>query len=117
MPSEIRVPFTVHPGIFQVLGGQLVSDKLRAISELVKNAYDADASHVKVNFKDSDEHQITIEDNGNGMDLSTIRNGWLQIGTPLKRMSTVSPRKHRPFSGSMGIGRLSAFSISDEVVL
>ncbi len=117
MDKDFDVHFTVHPGIFQVLGGQLVSDTLRALSELVKNSYDADASVAEVSFEEKPTRSIVVSDDGHGMSLLEIRKGWLQIGTPLKRDRTESEEKGRPYSGSMGIGRLAAFSISDQVVL
>src|SRR6266480_4619958 len=117
MVTDFDVPFTVHPGIFQVLGSQLVSDPLRALSELVKNSYDADATVVEVNFEEGDPRRIIVTDDGHGMSLREIRDGWLQLGSPLKRNRTMSEEKERPLSGSMGIGRLAAFSLSNDVVL
>jgi signal transduction histidine kinase len=112
-----NVQFTVHPGIFQALGSQLVSEPLRALSELVKNAYDADASVAKIIFKDGRKRTISVVDDGHGMSLEEIGEGWLQLGTPLKRERIASEKKRRILSGSMGIGRLAAFSLADEVIL
>src|SRR6266571_3623675 len=106
MPAT-QAGITVNPEILQVLGEQLVSDHITALSELVKNAYDADAERVEVEFTGGD--RLVVSDNGHGMNLDNIRHGWLQIGTPLKRRTSTSPVKKRVFAGSMGIGRLAAF--------
>src|SRR2546426_8303165 len=104
---------TVNPEILHVLGEQLVSDRITALSELVKNSYDADAEKVEIEFSGGDS--ISISDDGHGMNLDSIRNGWLQIGTPSKRRTNISPGKRRVFAGSMGIGRLASFSLANEI--
>jgi DNA mismatch repair ATPase MutL len=48
--KPIVAPLTVNPETVGVLGEQLVSDPLTALSELVKNAYDADAESVSIRF-------------------------------------------------------------------
>jgi len=104
---------TIHPEILKVMGEYLVSDPVVAISELVKNAYDADATRVFVRITTKLTQQIVIEDDGHGMNLDEIKNGWLMIGTPMKRERTRSKYGNRILSGSMGIGRLAAFSLAN----
>jgi anti-sigma regulatory factor (Ser/Thr protein kinase) len=113
--TEITGSITVSPEIFSVLGAQLVSDPFTALSELVKNSYDADAELVEVRFVENEHRSIVVEDDGSGMTLDEIREGWLQIGTPLKRKASVSRMRKRVLVGSMGIGRLASFSVADEV--
>ena len=48
-----KVGFTVDAGLIQRLGYELVGRAETAVSELIKNAYDADATVVDVNFIDS----------------------------------------------------------------
>lgn len=97
--------------IFQ-LGEQLISDELVALSELIKNAYDADALNVKVkvNSKVETEYgkgKITIEDNGNGMLPSIIVNSFLRLSSNYKVVNKVSPYYKRRTLGEKGLGRLS----------
>ena len=113
---EVIAGITVSPEIFSVLGAQLVSDPITALSELIKNSYDADAENVGLKFLGG-RSGIVVEDDGVGMSLDDIRRGWLQIGTPLKRRTSTSPVKRRVLVGSMGIGRLSAFSIADTITI
>lgn len=64
--------FKVTSHIFELLGEQLVKNENVALLELVKNAYDADASEVDVIMKEADNPtngQIIIEDNGCGFAL------------------------------------------------
>jgi len=45
-----NVRFSVDSGVIDRLGKELVARHETAVSELVKNAYDADASFVSLNF-------------------------------------------------------------------
>jgi signal transduction histidine kinase len=112
--KEVVAPVTFNPETVRVLGEQLVSDPLTALSELVKNAYDADAEKVTIRFP-RNRKTIVIQDDGNGMSLDEIVKGWLEIGTGLKRRlrHPRSKRKRRILVGSMGIGRLAAFSLAN----
>ncbi len=107
------LPFSFHPDVLTILGEELVSDPIIALSELVKNSYDADAELVKIIFSEDPERSITISDDGHGMTQKDIARGWLVVGTPLKRDKTRSREKRRAFSGSMGMGRLVAFSLAE----
>jgi signal transduction histidine kinase len=112
--KDVRVPITVNPEIVNVLGEELVSDPLTALSELVKNAYDADADKVILRFP-KDHSRIDIEDNGHGMSDGDIRRGWLEIASAKKRRlrDPRSRKRRRLLAGSMGIGRLAAFSLAN----
>src|SRR5438067_855453 len=64
-PDNVR--FTADAGLISRLGLQLVARQETAVSELVKNAYDADATKVKLVFSGSDRPggRLLVEDNGN----------------------------------------------------
>ena len=49
--DQKRVGFTIDAGLIQRLGYELVGRAETAVSELIKNAYDADARNVNVYFK------------------------------------------------------------------
>jgi len=97
--------------IFQ-LGEQLISDEIVALTELVKNAYDADATRVDVIINSTEETpygigKIVIDDNGNGMLPSIIKNSFLRISTNFKKVNRISPYYKRLMLGDKGVGRLS----------
>ena len=69
--------FEFSPKIIVLLGEELIHDHKIAISELVKNAYDADANTVKIKIT---PHSIIIEDDGIGMGIDIIKNVWLKPG-------------------------------------
>lgn len=106
------VSMTASARLIYQLGEQLISDELVALSELIKNSYDADALRVKVivDSKIETEYgrgQIIIEDNGNGMTPSIIVNSFLKLSGNFKVINKISPHFKRRTLGEKGLGRLS----------
>lgn len=101
-------PIRVRSHILRLLGDQLVGHDRLAIFELVKNAYDADATHVDV-LVDLKQREIVVEDNGHGMTGEVVRTKWLDIGTDSKRgeYRVRSPIFKRMPLGEKGVGRLA----------
>ncbi len=101
------------------LGEQLITDEVAAVSELVKNSYDADATQVAVtltNVSETDVGYIIISDNGHGMTLEKVLKSWLELGTLSKaRGKDLKPRFSesgcRTFLGEKGLGRLSVHKL------
>ncbi|OAI54266.1 hypothetical protein AYO47_03250 [Planctomyces sp. SCGC AG-212-M04] len=106
-----RLHFKVSTGLKTVLGSELITDDEVAVFELVKNSFDAKATHVDVYFGES---TIVIADNGEGMSLADIENKWLLVAYSAKKNSLaasnfredIAKRKH--YAGSKGIGRFSS---------
>ena len=73
--------FKSQARILQHLGDQLIGTPRLAVFELVKNAYDADASSVKVSISGigSRNPNISILDDGIGMSPEIINYVWLVI--------------------------------------
>ena len=103
--------FTFDQRLIIELGRELVSKDEIALSELVKNSYDADASIVEIHI---DKDRISIADNGTGMSMDTIRFAWLVIGTNNKKRHTQTQSRRRVL-GEKGIGRLSAFRLGNVI--
>lgn len=112
--------FRVHASLIYKLGESLIADEITALSELIKNAYDADATicSLAINSDQVEEIDgkkctgyIELSDNGCGMDLGTIVNGWLTLSnSPKKKMKKeqkTTPKYHRYPLGDKGLGRLS----------
>ena len=79
--------FEITPRVIAHLGEDLIKNENIALVELVKNSYDAQASFCEVEFTFEGEFlsKITVTDDGTGMDLETIENVWLVIGTDNKK--------------------------------
>ena len=107
--------------LISAIGENLIGDVHSALVELVKNAYDADASYVNIIFQfypngKKDALHIEIEDNGHGMTRDTIINKWLVPATNDKIIKKSSP-KGRLFQGRKGIGRYAAAILGQEFFL
>jgi len=100
------------PDILRRLGEELVPHADQGIMELVRNAYDADATNcaITIDQNATAEEVVTIEDDGSGMDLDSISNGWLVVGHSQKVLRRYSP-KGRPSVGDKGLGRLAALRL------
>lgn len=105
-----RRSFKVDARALLSLGRESIKDKTTALLELVKNAYDADATIVQVDFSPSGQSAksaIRIADNGVGMTSDDIDSRWLRVGFSHKRKERRSPGGRRE-TGEKGVGRLSA---------
>lgn len=97
------------------LGINLYSNIPAVLSEVVANSWDADAENVRINI-DLEKKEIIIEDDGIGMSLEDINKKYLIIGySKRKNGESKSPNKKRDVMGRKGIGKLSLFSIANEV--
>lgn len=114
-------PLRANIHILRLLGDELIGSPRLAVFELVKNSYDANALESKVLLDlDSDNPSILVEDNGFGMSIEDLRDGWLQIGTPSKRgqnrVRTPKPLNRLPL-GEKGVGRLAVFRLGNRLEL
>ncbi len=112
-------PFSVDSRVAIQLGRESISNSFVAITELVKNAYDADAEEVKIRFINLSESSETliIEDDGNGMDSTTLIENWMRIGSDMKVRADRSVVKHRVVTGSKGLGRLGIDRLCNKLIL
>lgn len=104
----MKIPFTASARTAMLIGTENFSNPEGAIIELVKNTYDADSPCCYILF-DGNDGQITeiyIIDYGSGMDISTIQDCWMQIGTDDKQRN-VETGNGRIKSGAKGIGRFA----------
>ena len=114
---------TVDAGHIRNIGEQSVSNKIQAILELVKNAYDADSPDCTVSFhgtKDGGQtkiHTIMIEDHGIGMTKNDLRDKFMKVGTGTKVETSFSPKLKRRVSGEKGMGHYSAQRLGDKIVI
>jgi signal transduction histidine kinase len=116
-PASVR--FSVDAGHIQRLGLELVAKQETALAELIKNAYDADATLVTVSFigHDKPHGTLTIEDNGSGMAFDAVRDAWMRLSTSHKQDQPLSPRFNRVRAGRKGIGRFAVQRLGKTLLL
>lgn len=110
--STQRYKLTVDLQVLRHLGIGLYSNVPAVVSEMVANAYDADAETVAVDIKDD---EIVITDDGLGMDDEDANNKFLTVGYEKRAHETITPKLERRPMGRKGIGKLSAFAIANKV--
>ncbi|MDB5526052.1 MAG: histidine kinase, gyrase and HSP90-like ATPase family protein [Rhizobium sp.] len=120
---ELRQPFKPRARLLQLLGDQLIGSPRLAVFELVKNAYDADATNVRVTLSKlgTSAATIRVRDDGDGMSLDLIRNVWLVPGDDYRekqRLALTRTKKHgRLPLGEKGVGRFAVHKLGNEIAL
>ncbi|MDX0852421.1 ATP-binding protein [Sinorhizobium medicae] len=118
--------FKPYARLLTMLGDQLIRNEQVALAELIKNAYDADATWVKVTFDNFDEEfragpgaRIVVEDDGHGMSSSVIENHWVNPATPMKLLGKQGEKRTtdrgRVIQGEKGIGRFALLKLGRNV--
>lgn len=124
-----------NPRIIRHLGTELITTDEIAVTELVKNSYDAKAKNVRIQFlsslefldektllsdlrkeikeeigKVNGDKLLLIEDNGIGMSIVTLMEVFFEIGSSYKFDQKRNPDNNQEdvILGDKGIGRLSA---------
>ncbi len=112
--------------LLTMLGDQLIKNEQVALTELVKNAYDADANFCDVRFinftedeRSTNDSCIVVEDDGYGMSYEIITKHFLNPATPIKKIGTGlrKSKKGRVCQGEKGIGRFSMLKLGKVVTI
>lgn len=117
MTNKHQFKLEVDLNVINHLGVGLYSSTPAALTELVANAWDADASEVQITISKGDQ-SILIEDDGHGMNAAAIKNKFLNVGYSRRRQSpngNKSDSGGRRVMGRKGIGKLSMFALADLV--
>ncbi len=96
------------------LGMNLYSNVPAVLSEIVANAWDADAKEVNVNV-DKGNNSVTITDNGVGMTRDEVIDRFLMVGFKRRTCIGHETALGRLPMGRKGIGKLSSFSIARKI--
>lgn len=110
--TDNQIFFNFSYFALNLLGKNLYSTPLSAISELVANGLDAQASNVKlyINMEDKEHSVIEILDNGTGMTYSDLANKYVFMGK--NKREELSEELKQSVMGRKGIGKLSALFLS-----
>lgn len=120
----MKVNFSISPRVLSHLGEDLIKNESIALFELIKNAYNANATLCTVDFyfRNDELNSITIIDDGHGMSLDIIEKIWLVVGTNNKREELAKLKEKREKNvrmplGEKGIGRLSVHKLGNKITL
>lgn len=99
----MTIALKVHPSFFKEFATKTWVSPADVIKELIENAFDEDATKVLITILD--DYSVAIEDNA-GMDETEIQK-FLLLGSPHKKVDSISPKLRRIRTGRYGTGRLS----------
>ncbi|RZM18832.1 MAG: hypothetical protein EOO88_39710, partial [Pedobacter sp.] len=116
--------FRARARALDMLGRQQIAGIPTAISELFKNAHDAYADNVIVDYYRKDRLFI-LRDDGVGMTRKEFEDRWLSLGTESKLGASLGlslppvefSKVPRPTLGEKGIGRLAIAAIGKQVLV
>lgn len=117
--ANLRLQF--HHNVIEHLGLRLYQNKPeKVISELVSNAWDADAKHVRIILDKTDSglvESLAVIDDGIGMDREVLQNAFLTIAAPRRGAgnATLLSASGRPLMGRKGLGKLAPFGICNDI--
>ena len=117
--QSVGEPITVKLSysLVRLLSEQLYQSPLKAIEELVVNAYDANAKVCRISVPTAERNDfVAIYDDGEGMDYQGLVDLW-QIGRSNKRdkETEIWQRSQRKQIGKFGIGKLASYTIANQL--
>jgi hypothetical protein len=126
-PGDAAGPYRMRISRLTVdkLGIKLYDRVSAVLAEIIANAYDADATEVKVRLPFgtwlaspagkpvADQYEISVEDNGHGMTADEVNTHYLLVGSDRRGRfgKDTSRLKGRRVMGRKGIGKLAPFGI------
>jgi len=115
--------FKTRARALDMLGRQQIAGIPTAINELFKNAHDAYADNVEMDYFRK-QRLLVLRDNGLGMTKDDFESRWLTLGTESKFVNRKTPpppkpddKPERSIMGEKGIGRLAIASIGSQVLV
>lgn len=106
--------FKIDLNVLNHLGLGLYSSTPAVLTEIIANAYDAEATEVIINI-DKQNNKISIMDNGHGMSSNDLQEKFLNVGYARRNHSDHTLNKKRRVMGRKGIGKLAMFSLANVV--
>lgn len=121
MPPKSPFVMRLSLNVLNHLGLHLYSNTPAVLSEAIANAWDADATEVRIDL-DRAERTITVRDDGIGMDEDDINEKFLYVGYKRRgdekddKNEILTDKLRKPM-GRKGIGKLSLFSIAKKIAV
>jgi len=109
----MTVELRVHPSFFKEFATKTWVSPNEIIKELIENSFDEDATKVLISIFNNGS--ICVEDNA-GMNEDGMQK-FLLLGSPHKKLETISPRLKRIRTGRYGTGRLSFLTSFEKMKL
>ncbi len=108
--------FSFMLSVLDQLSDGLYSNIAAILTEAVANAWDADARTVEITL-DLANDQIVVLDDGHGMSSEDVQTRYLYVGYMRRADGGDKSPGGRPVMGRKGIGKLSLFTVADELAV
>jgi signal transduction histidine kinase len=108
------VTFSSDSKLLSEIGERLIATPEIALSELIKNAYDADARKCNIWLEDD---ELIVKDDGHGMTETEFREFWMTIATTSRLEQDTSSRYNRELTGAKGVGRFAVRNLGLELTI
>jgi len=110
--------FRIELNVLKHLGIGLYSSTPAVVTEIIANAWDADAKLVTIKL-DVDGDTIVVQDDGHGMTREDVQGKFLAVGYSRRTSSTkdMSKSGDRRVMGRKGIGKLAMFSLAKSITV
>ncbi|MGH2567618.1 MAG: ATP-binding protein, partial [Bacteroidota bacterium] len=114
-----EIYFESDAAIYKHIGRNQIDSETVALTEIVKNSYDADATEVRIYFDNPDKTngEIIVTDNGTGMSPEEFKQFWMRPATSHKESEPRSKIFRRTMLGRKGMGRFGTDKIASVVVV
>lgn len=106
--------FNIDLNVLNHLGLNLYTNTPAVLTEIVSNAWDADATEVHIDVN-RENGTITIADNGHGMNADDVEHKFLNVGYARREDNRQKSPNGRNVMGRKGIGKLAMFSLANDV--
>lgn len=111
--SEFEIKIDLN--VLNHLGMSLYSNTPAVLTEIISNAWDADAKNVDITL-DVEKGEVIIKDDGHGMSKDEIINRFLKVGYARREHGRAkSDNLNRQVMGRKGIGKLAMFSLANKI--
>lgn len=113
MSSNYEIAIDLN--VLNHLGMSLYSNTPAVLTEIISNAWDADANNVDI-LLNPEENTVTIIDDGHGMSKEDINQKFLKVGYARREHGRAkSDQLKRQVMGRKGIGKLAMFSLANKI--
>ncbi len=115
--SQKALNFHIDINVLNHLGIGLYSSTPAVVTEIISNAWDADAKNVVITV-DPDADVIRVDDDGHGMTHAEVQNKFLCVGYSRRKreqQGSYSQSGNRRVMGRKGIGKLAMFSLARHI--
>lgn len=113
--QDVGYEIKIDMNVLNHLGMSLYSNTPAVLTEIISNAWDADANEVSINL-DKEKGEVLITDDGHGMSEVDIKHRFLNVGYARRAdKRSKSDSGKRQVMGRKGIGKLAMFSLAGKI--